>query len=235
MRRSATSAIPPPAPASCAMPSRCCATFHLGPVAVAHNGNLINAALLRQRVRSARAYLPEHDRHGDHRPPAGQAQRTWTRHDPLPHVLKHLQGAFSLLFLFPDRIEACRDPWGIRPLVLGKTPEGHWCVASETCAFDAIGAEFVREVEPGELVRIDDTGLTTRRFDVPAAEKAHVRVRARLLRQPGEPDLRAERPPGPRGDGPAARPRGAGGGRLRDADARLRPQRRAGFRQGIED
>ena len=84
-----------------------------------------------------------------------------------------LQGAFSLLFLFPDRIEACRDPWGVRPLVLGKTADGHWCVASETCAFDAIDATFVREIEPGEIIRIDDSGVHSRRFDKPAAEMAH--------------------------------------------------------------
>jgi amidophosphoribosyltransferase len=87
-------------------------------------------------------------------------------------VLKHLQGAYSLLFLFPDRIEAARDPWGIRPLVLGKTRDGQWCVASETCAFDAIEATYVREIEPGEIVRIDDNGLHSRRFDIPAEEGA---------------------------------------------------------------
>jgi amidophosphoribosyltransferase len=87
-------------------------------------------------------------------------------------VLKHLQGAFSLLFLFPDRMEACRDPWGIRPLSLGRTHDGHWCVASETCAFDAIDAEFVREVEPGEIVRIDQHGLQSRTYDAPAPERA---------------------------------------------------------------
>jgi amidophosphoribosyltransferase len=90
----------------------------------------------------------------------------------LPHVLKHLQGAFSLLFLFPDRIEAVRDPWGVRPLMLGKTAGGQWCVASETCAFDAIDATAVREVEPGEIVRIDDSGISSRRFDPPAQEGA---------------------------------------------------------------
>ncbi|HSU66783.1 MAG TPA: amidophosphoribosyltransferase, partial [Tepidisphaeraceae bacterium] len=95
------------------------------------------------------------------------------KHDPLPHVLRHLQGAFSLLFLFPNRMEAARDPWGIRPLVLGKTPEGHYCVASETCAFDAVGAELVREVEPGEIIRIDDHGIHSRHFDSPAPKLAH--------------------------------------------------------------
>ena len=146
--------------------------YLMGPVAVAHNGNLINAALLRK----------QYEEHGHIFQSTTDteiivhllAKPTHVgRHDPLPHVLKHLQGSFSLLFLFPNRIEAVRDPWGIRPLVLGKTSLGHWCVASETCAFDSIGAEYIREVEPGEIVRIDDHGLTSRRFDAPAEERAH--------------------------------------------------------------
>jgi amidophosphoribosyltransferase len=146
--------------------------YLMGPVAVAHNGNLINAALLRQ----------EYEEHGHIFQSTTDteiivhllAKPTHVeKHDPLPHVLRHLQGAFSLLFLFPNRIEACRDPWGIRPLVLGKTQAGQWCVASETCAFDSLDAEFVREIEPGEIVRIDDHGVTSRQFDVPAAQRAH--------------------------------------------------------------
>ncbi len=88
-------------------------------------------------------------------------------------MLRHLQGAFSLLFLFPDHIEACRDPWGIRPLSIGRTRDGHWVVASETCAFDAIDAAFERDVEPGEIVRIDDSGISSRRFAAAEAELAH--------------------------------------------------------------
>ncbi len=145
--------------------------YMMGPVAVAHNGNLINAALLRQ----------QYEEHGHIFQSTTDTEiivhllakpSHVEKHDPLPHVLKHLQGAFSLLFLFPNRIEAVRDPWGVRPLVLGKTAEGHWCVASETCAFDALGGTYVREVEPGEIVRIDDHGMTSRFFDAPAAEGA---------------------------------------------------------------
>jgi amidophosphoribosyltransferase len=144
----------------------------MGPVAVAHNGNLINAALLRK----------QYEEHGHIFQSTTDteiivhllAKPTHVeRHDPLPHVLKHLQGAFSLLFLFPNRMEAVRDPWGIRPLVLGKTGQGHWCVASETCAFDSMDAEFIREIEPGEIVRIDDHGVTSRQYDAPAEERAH--------------------------------------------------------------
>jgi amidophosphoribosyltransferase len=146
--------------------------YALGPVAVAHNGNLINASLLRR----------QYEEHGHIFQSTTDTEiivhllakpTHAAKGDPLPHVLKHLQGAFSLLFLFPDRMEACRDPWGIRPLSLGKTPDGHWCVASETCAFDAIGAEHVRDVEPGEIVRIDNHGIHSRTYDVPAAERAH--------------------------------------------------------------
>ncbi|HEY8746986.1 MAG TPA: amidophosphoribosyltransferase [Tepidisphaeraceae bacterium] len=146
--------------------------YLMGPVAVAHNGNLVNAQLLRRQYEEHGhifqsttdteiiVHLLAKPTHVD-------------KHDPLPHVLRHLQGAFSLLFLFPNRMEAARDPWGIRPLVLGKTCDGHWCVASETCAFDAIGGEFVREVEPGEIVRIDEHGMTSRRFDHPSPDLAH--------------------------------------------------------------
>jgi amidophosphoribosyltransferase len=146
--------------------------YALGPVAVAHNGNLINANLLRR----------EYESHGHIFQSTTDTEiivhllakpTHAAKADPLPHVLKHLQGAFSLLFLFPDRIEAVRDPWGIRPLVLGKTQDGHWCVASETCAFDAIDAEYVREVEPAEIVRIDENGIFSRRYDKPASDHAH--------------------------------------------------------------
>ena len=145
--------------------------FHLGPMAVAHNGNLINAALIRRMYEEQGSIFQsatdtEVIVHMLARPNhAGKS-------DPLAHVLRHLQGAFSLAFLFPDRVEAARDPWGIRPLSVGKLPGGQFCVASETCAFDALGAEFVRDVEPGEIVTINDAGLSSRRFAEPAAEGA---------------------------------------------------------------
>jgi amidophosphoribosyltransferase len=145
--------------------------YRLGPVAVAHNGNLINAALLRE----------EYEAHGHIFQSTTDTEiivhllakpSHVEKADPLLHVLRHLQGAFSLLFLFPDRIEAARDPWGIRPLSLGRLPGGEWCVASETCAFDAIGAEFVRDVEPGEIVTINDKGIASRQFAPAATELA---------------------------------------------------------------
>jgi amidophosphoribosyltransferase len=73
-------------------------------------------------------------------------------------VLRDVEGAFSLLFLTPRALIAVRDPRGFRPLVLGKVQDA-WCVASETCAFDLIDAAYIREVEAGEMLIIDDEGV----------------------------------------------------------------------------
>ncbi len=75
-------------------------------------------------------------------------------------VLKETEGAFSLLFLTPKSLIAVRDPRGFRPMVLGKLKDA-WCIASETCAFDLIDAEYIREVEPGEMIIVDENGLRT--------------------------------------------------------------------------
>jgi len=78
-------------------------------------------------------------------------------------VLPQLRGAFSLVFMDEETLYAARDPHGIRPLVLGRFERG-WVVASETAALDIVGAAAVREIEPGELVAVDEHGLRTRRF-----------------------------------------------------------------------
>ena len=142
------------------------AEYSRGQVAVAHNGNLINAPRLHD----------EYEAYGSIFKSTSDTEviihllakpTHVSKPDPLAHVLNHLQGAYSLLFLFSDRIEAARDPHGIRPLCIGQTEKGCYVVASETCAFDAIGARFVREVEPGEIVRLDKDGLSSRFFVAP--------------------------------------------------------------------
>ncbi|MEX2212888.1 MAG: amidophosphoribosyltransferase [Phycisphaeraceae bacterium] len=141
-----------------------------GQIAVAHNGNLINASLLRRDY--------EERGHIFHTSTDTEviihlvASHHLSKADPVAEALTHLQGAYSLVFLFHDRVEAVRDPWGWRPLVLGKTKEGCLCVASETVALDAIGADFVREIEPGEIVTLSDEGITSRRF-ASAQQPAH--------------------------------------------------------------
>jgi amidophosphoribosyltransferase len=81
-------------------------------------------------------------------------------------LLPKVKGAFSLVFMDEQTLYAARDPQGVRPLVLGRLERG-WVVASETAALDIVGASFVREVEPGELIAIDENGLRTKQFAKP--------------------------------------------------------------------
>src|SRR4029079_5901659 len=82
-------------------------------------------------------------------------------------ILPSVKGAFCFVFMDQGALYAARDPQGIRPLVLGRLERG-WVVASETAARDIVGATFVREVEPGELIAIDEDGLRSQRFAEPA-------------------------------------------------------------------
>jgi len=134
-----------------------------GQVAVAHNGNLINAGLLRKEFEEDGAIL---NTTSDSEVILHLLARPAHLDKPnvIPHVLGHLQGAYSLLFLFPDRMVAARDPFGFRPLVLGELENGGIAVASETCAFDIINAKLLREVEPGEVVTITDKGMQSSRI-----------------------------------------------------------------------
>lgn len=143
-----------------------------GQIAVAHNGNLINAAVLRQRFEEAgHLFHTTSDTEVIIHLLASPVQQGAP--DPLAATLRRLQGAFSLVFLFPDRVECARDPWGWRPLVLGRLGGGQYVVASETVALGVVGAELVREVEPGEIVTISDAGLSSRRFAEVAERPAH--------------------------------------------------------------
>jgi amidophosphoribosyltransferase len=130
---------------------------HRGPIAVAHNGNLVNAGALRRQLESAGAIFQStsdtevilHLYARSHR------ERL---EDALAASLSKVAGAFSLLFLTRESLVAARDPWGFRPLVLGRLGEAT-IVCSETCALDLIEAEYVRDVEPGELVVADASGV----------------------------------------------------------------------------
>lgn len=134
-----------------------------GQIAVSHNGNLINCNALRRRFEEAgHLFHTTSDTEVIVHVLASPAQQKHP--DPLAATLRHLQGAFSLVFLFPDRIEAARDPWGWRPLSIGRLSGGQYVVASETVALDVIGAAYVRDVQPGEIVTISDRGLESRRF-----------------------------------------------------------------------
>ena len=139
-----------------------------GKLALAHNGNLTNASELRRTL--------EHK---------GSIFQTTSDTEVIVHLvarskignlagaiadaLGQVEGAYSLLILTRDEIFAIRDPRGFRPLALGKLHDA-WVIASETCAFDLIGAEYEREIEPGEMLRISRSGVESIRF---APEKPH--------------------------------------------------------------
>ena len=138
-----------------------------GLIAIAHNGNLVNLGIVRTRLERAGAYfqttsdseiivqLIAHSRAG-------------TLVDAIADSLSQVEGAFSIVMMTRDRVFAARDPRGFRPLSMGRirNPEGPDTIifASETCAFDLLRAEFVRDVLPGELVMVTDDGVTSRQY-----------------------------------------------------------------------
>ena len=133
--------------------------FAFGNLALAHNGNLINASMLRSELE---AY--------------GAIFQSTTDSEVIIHLIAHsraetllarvidalsqVRGAFSVAILTDDSLIAARDPYGFRPLSLGHLKDS-WIVASETCAFDLIGAEYAREIKPGELVVLNSEGVTS--------------------------------------------------------------------------
>jgi len=142
-----------------------------GTIALGHNGNLVNTAELRAELRAdgvrfkgstdteVITALIAHESEGD----LPAAVRT---------AVAKIRGAFSATVLAPDALFGFRDPYGVRPLSLGML-EGNPVIASETCAFDIIGATFVREIEPGEIVIVDaDHGLRSERVELPGARPA---------------------------------------------------------------
>ena len=139
-----------------------------GKLALGHNGNLTNAIELRRRLEHRGSI---YQTTSDTQEIVHLIARSSARNLPGAAVdaLNQVAGAYSLLLLNRDELYAIRDPHGFRPLNLGRLGKA-WVVASETCAFDLIGAEYVREVEPGELVRISKSGIESINF---SPEKPH--------------------------------------------------------------
>jgi amidophosphoribosyltransferase len=141
------------------------ADFEFGGFAVAHNGNLTNAHVLRRTlVRRGCLFQSTTDSEVFVHLIAISLYSTVV--DRLIDALKQVIGAYSLVALSDDALMGARDPLGVRPLILGRIGKnnppggtGGWVLASETCALDIVGAEFVRDVEPGEIVVINDQGV----------------------------------------------------------------------------
>ena len=131
----------------------------LGELAIGHNGNVIDAREHRQQLEADGVrFDTSSDTEVMAKAIASAPGRSWD--ERIEHGLGSLTGAWSLVMLTPTALYAVRDPFGVRPLCLGRKGDA-WLVASETSALDTIGATYVREVEPGELLRIDDRGPVT--------------------------------------------------------------------------
>ena len=128
-----------------------------GDLALAHNGNVVNADLMRgDLLERGVEFSTGTDSEVLAQLLATAPELTWEQR--FHYMMRRASGAYSLTLLTPDALFGVRDPLGIRPLCLGRLGGG-WVLASETCALDTLGADFVREVEPGEVVRIDAAGV----------------------------------------------------------------------------
>jgi amidophosphoribosyltransferase len=139
-----------------------------GKVALGHNGNLTNAVEWRRKLEHRGSIFQTNS---DTEVIVHLLARSQARNlsGALGDALNQVEGAYSLLVLTTDELYAVRDPRGFRPLVLGKLGDT-WLVASETCAFDLLNAQYIREIEPGEMVRISRSGIESIHF---APEKPH--------------------------------------------------------------
>lgn len=130
--------------------------FFFRNIAIAHNGNLTNTDELKKRLVLGTNLLSTSDTEILLRLIVQSHEENFKFR--LMDALMYVKGAYSLVFLTHQGLFATRDPYGFRPLILGRLQQGY-VVASETCAFDIIGAEIIREVEPGEIIRITDSGI----------------------------------------------------------------------------
>jgi amidophosphoribosyltransferase len=141
----------------------------LGDFAFAHNGNLTNTDELRQSLAPTTLLQASSDSEVMAKL---IVESKGSMLDRIKSVLASARGAYSIVLCTQDELYAFRDPWGVRPLCLGRLAEGGYVVASESCALGTIGAQYLREIERGEIVRISNDGLETYQTDVDRAQPA---------------------------------------------------------------
>ncbi|MCH5190153.1 MAG: amidophosphoribosyltransferase [Oscillospiraceae bacterium] len=135
-----------------------------GRMALAHNGNLSNAAELRSKLElSGAIFHTSSDTETIAYIVTRERLKTASIEDALCQAMNTLNGAYSLVLMSPQKLMCARDPFGFRPLCYGKTADGIYIVASESCALKAVGAEFVRDVEPGEILIFSKDGVVSRK------------------------------------------------------------------------
>ncbi|HVA37472.1 MAG TPA: amidophosphoribosyltransferase [Candidatus Dormibacteraeota bacterium] len=135
----------------------------LGDFALAHNGNLTNTEQLRALLPPDLRLQVESDSDVMAKLLALEPGSDFV--ERIQSLMRRMEGSYSIVMATADQLIAFRDPWGIRPLCIGRLGDG-WVVASESCALATVGAEYVREIEPGEIVCIDDAGLRSARSEV---------------------------------------------------------------------
>lgn len=144
--------------------------FSMGGAAIAHNGNITNAeSLRRELIERGSIFQSSSDSECIIHLMARSLQRSIP--DRMEDALRRVEGAFSVVAMTRTKLIGVRDPLGVRPLVLGKIGENTWALSSETCGLDIIGAQYVRDVEPGEMVVITDKGIESRRPFRPAQSR----------------------------------------------------------------
>jgi len=130
-------------------------------LAIAHNGNIVNDAYLYEELlEQGYPFHTSTDTEVIANLIISSPEKRWV--DKIRYAMHRLQGAYSLTLMTKQNLFAVRDPWGVRPLCLGAI-NGGWAVASESCALDHIGADFIREIEPGEIVAISESGVDSYR------------------------------------------------------------------------
>lgn len=135
-----------------------------GKMALAHNGNISNAAKLREELElSGAIFHSSSDTEIIAYLVTKERLKTPSIEDAVFNAVSMLDGAFSLIFMSAQKLICVRDPNGFRPLCYGKTRGGAYIVASESCALNAVGAEFIRNVEPGEIITFSKNGISSRR------------------------------------------------------------------------
>jgi amidophosphoribosyltransferase len=144
--------------------------FSMGGCAIAHNGNLTNAsALRRELIERGSIFQSSSDSECIIHLMARSIQKNIS--ERIKDALRAVEGAFSVVAMTRTKLIGVRDPLGVRPLVLGRLGDSTWALSSETCGLDIIGAEFVREIEPGEMVVIENGLVTSTRPFSPAKSR----------------------------------------------------------------
>src|SRR5947199_2381479 len=148
-----------------------------GMMALAHNGNLVNAPEIRSRL-EAQGSIFQTNSDTEVIVHLIALSKEHTLPEAMADALRRVEGAFSLVMISPDRIFAARDPRGFRPLAMGRIaaqgdrPQDTIVFASETCAFDLVGATYEREVKPGELIIVGPEGITSRCYTSAAPQSS---------------------------------------------------------------